>query len=76
MYGPGSMSARKMADQNEKNLPIPMALRVLVKGREHYWEYRLDIIAYQIAEVFIVPEIKGSLGNLTLKSVVPLKVAR
>ena len=45
-----------------------MPLGVLVERREHDWEYDFDIVADQIAEVLVVPEIKGSFGNLEVRA--------
>lgn len=45
-------------------LPVPMALRVLVKRSEHDRENGFYIIADEVAEVFVVPEIESALSNL------------
>ena len=41
-----------------------MTLRVLVERCEHNWEDDLNIIADQVTEVLVVPEIQGSFCNL------------
>jgi hypothetical protein len=41
-----------------------MSLRVLVKRCEHDWKNHVNIVTDEIAEVFVVPEIEGALGNL------------
>lgn len=45
-----------------------MSFRILVQWRKHYWQYGLNIITDQVAEVFIVPEVECSFGDLTLES--------
>lgn len=46
------------------NIPIPMALGVLVQWCKHNRQYDFDIVTDQIAKVLIIPEIKRSLRNL------------
>ncbi len=46
-----------------------MTFGILVERREHYRQYGLDIVAYQIAEVLVIPEVKSPLCDLTLQSV-------
>jgi hypothetical protein len=41
-----------------------MALRVLIKRSEHDREDGFHIIADEVAEVFVVPEIESALSNL------------
>ena len=45
-----------------------MALGVLVQGRKHDRQYGLDIITDEVAEVFIIPEIQCSFGNLEMRA--------
>jgi hypothetical protein len=49
--------------------PIPVTFRILVKRSKHYRQYRLHVVADQIAEVFIVPEVKCPFSNLINQSV-------
>jgi len=48
------------------DLPVPVTLGVLIQGRKHDRENDVDIVADQIAEVLVIPEIKSSLGNLEM----------
>jgi hypothetical protein len=41
-----------------------MSLGVFVQRSEHNREDGFHIIADEIAEIFVVPEIEGTLGNL------------
>ena len=41
----------------EYDLPVPVAFRVFVEGLEHDWEDDFDIVADEVAEVFVVPEV-------------------
>ncbi len=41
-----------------------MSLGVLIQRSEHYWQDHLDVVANEIAEVLIVPEVECSLRNL------------
>jgi hypothetical protein len=45
---------------------IPMSLGVFVERSEHDRENSFHIITDEIAEIFIVPEIEGTLGNLEM----------
>ena len=45
-----------------------MTFRVLVQGLEHYWQDDFNIIANEIAEIFVVPEIKRSLSDLEMRA--------
>lgn len=45
-----------------------MTLGVLVKGREHDREDNLHVVADEIAEILVVPEVKGPLGNLEVRA--------
>jgi len=45
-----------------------MTLRVLVERREHNRQDNLDIVADEIAEILVVPEVEGSLGNLKVRA--------
>ena len=42
-----------------------MALGVLVERCKHYGEYNLDIVADEVAEIFVVPKIQSTLSNLS-----------
>jgi hypothetical protein len=50
------------------NIPIPVALRVLIQGSKHDRQYDLDVIANQIAEVLVVPEVQRSLSDLEVRA--------
>jgi hypothetical protein len=41
-----------------------MALGILEQRWEHDRQNGLDIVADQVAKIFIVPEIEGTFGNL------------
>jgi hypothetical protein len=41
-----------------------VAFRVLIQGCEHDGQYSLNIVANQIAEVLIIPEVQGTFGDL------------
>ena len=43
-----------------------MTLRVLIERREHDREDDFDVVTDQVAEIFVVPEIECSLGDLRL----------
>jgi hypothetical protein len=45
-------------------IPVPVALRVLIQRRKHNRQNDVDIVADQIAEVLVVPEVERSLGDL------------
>ena len=48
----------------EGDIPIPMALRVFVQRSEHDRQDNFNIIADEVAKVFIVPEVERTLGDL------------
>lgn len=50
------------------SLPVPVSFRVLIEWREHDWENNLDVVADEITEVFIVPEVKSSFCNLEVRT--------
>lgn len=45
-------------------LPIPVTFGILVQRRKHDGEDNFHIVADEIAEVLIVPEVKSPLGHL------------
>jgi hypothetical protein len=45
-----------------------VALGVLVKRGKHNWQNDLDVVANEIAEVFVVPEVQRSLGDLEMRA--------
>jgi hypothetical protein len=57
-----------MLKQDGKAVPVPMTFRILVERREHYRQDGFDVVADQVAEVFVVPEVERSLGDLALQS--------
>lgn len=48
------------------NSPVPVSLRVLVKGRKHKRENRLHVVAHKITEVLVVPEVQSTFGDLEM----------
>lgn len=46
------------------SIPVPVTLGVLEEGREHDRQNGLDVVANQVTEVLIVPEIEGAFGDL------------
>lgn len=46
------------------HLPIPVALGIFVKRRKHDRENDFNIVADQVAEILVVPEVQRPLGNL------------
>jgi hypothetical protein len=44
-----------------------VALGILEQRREHDWQNDLNIIADQVAKIFIVPEVERTLGDLEQK---------
>ena len=50
------------------DLPIPVAFGIFVERGKHDREDHLDVVCYEVAEVFIVPKVKGPLGNLTVSA--------
>ena len=50
------------------NLPIPVSLRILIKWSKHDRKDDLHIVADKVAEVFVVPEVKSTLGDLSSES--------
>lgn len=49
---------------HRSHLPVPMSFRIFVQGRKHDRQYHLDIVANQIAKVFVVPEVECAFGDL------------
>jgi len=45
-----------------------MTFRIFVEWCEHYRQYGFDVVADQIAEVFVIPEVERSFGNLAPES--------
>jgi len=41
-----------------------MSLGILIQRREHYRQDHFDIVAYEIAEILIVPEVECPLRDL------------
>jgi len=46
------------------DVPVPVALGVLVEWCKHDRQNHIDVVANEIAKVLIVPEVESSLGNL------------
>ena len=49
-------------------IPVPVAFRVFVERGKHDGKNDLDVVADQIAEVLVVPEVEGSLGDLEVRA--------
>lgn len=45
-----------------------MALGILVERREHDGQNDLHVVAYEIAEVFVVPEVQCTLSDLEVRA--------
>lgn len=45
-------------------LPIPVTLGVFIERGEHNWKYYFHIIADEVTEILVVPEIKRPLSDL------------
>lgn len=52
----------------EGSLPVPMALGVFVKRCEHDGEDDFHIVANEVAEVLVVPEVQRTLGHLEVRA--------
>lgn len=39
------------------NVPVPVTFRVLIEWLKHDWQDDFDIVADEVAEVFVVPEV-------------------
>ena len=48
----------------ERDVPIPMAFGVLVEWREHDGQDDIDVVANEVAEVLVVPEVEGAFRHL------------
>jgi len=51
------------------NLPVPVSFRVLVEWRKHDWQNDINVVADQVAEILVIPEVKCSLGDLAKISI-------
>ena len=47
-----------------RGLPIPVSLRVLIERREHDRQDDVDVVADEVAEVLVVPEVERSFRDL------------
>lgn len=65
-YSPLSVcrSSYSKLDSNVGTSAIPETFGVFEQGRKHYGQNDFYIIADQVAEVLIVPEVKRALGDL------------
>ena len=52
--------------RRERHVPIPVAFGVLVQRCEHDWQDGLDVLADEIAEVLVIPEIERSFRYLKI----------
>jgi hypothetical protein len=52
----------------ERLIPIPMTLTMLMQRPKHNRQYRLYIIAHQTAKIFIIPQIEGSFSDLKVRT--------
>jgi len=50
------------------NLPVPVSLGVLIQWSEHDRQDDLDIVTDKVAEILVVPEVEGALGNLEVRT--------
>lgn len=67
MYGPATVSYF-LGTRYLGALPVPMAFRVFIQRCKHDGQDDFDVVADEVAEVFIVPEIESSLGHLGMPS--------
>jgi hypothetical protein len=51
------LSKQVISLKDIKNTPIPMALGVFIQRRKHDRQDSLDVVADQVAEIFIIPKI-------------------
>ncbi len=49
-------------------VPIPMAFRIFVQRGKHDGENNLDIVADEVAEILVVPEVESTLSNLKVRT--------
>lgn len=56
------------AEASFKYVPIPMAFGVLIQWSKHDGKNNLHIVAYEVAEVFVVPEVQCALGDLEVRT--------
>lgn len=46
------------------DIPVPVTFGILVERRKHDGQDSLHVVADQVAEVLVVPEVQGTLGHL------------
>ena len=66
--GVSVIGGERRSEHGKTGIPIPVAFGVLVERLEHDRQNDFDIVADEIAEVFVVPEVEGSLGNLEVRA--------
>lgn len=47
-----------------RDIPVPVPLGILIQGRKHDGKNNFHVIADEIAEVFVVPEVQCALRDL------------
>ena len=52
----------------EGNAPVPMSFRILVKWSKHDGQDDFDVVAHEVAKVFVVPEVQCALGDLEMRA--------
>ena len=65
---PASVSAHTSRLQTGVHIPIPVALGVLIEGSKHDGENDVNVVADKVAEILVVPEVQGSLGDLEVRA--------
>lgn len=46
-----------MTERHVEDIPIPMALGVFVQRRKHDGQDSFNVVADQVAEIFVIPKI-------------------
>lgn len=53
-----------MSPQSKHNIPVPVAFRVLIKRCKHDRQNGLDIVADEVTEVLVIPEVQCTFCHL------------
>ena len=48
----------------EPNVPVPMALGIFIQRGEHDGQNDVDVVADEVAEVLVIPEVEGAFRHL------------
>jgi hypothetical protein len=51
-----------------EDLPVPMALGILIERSKHNRKNYLNIVADKVAEILIVPEVQSSFCDLEMRA--------